>query len=66
MIDVPVPADAPPHEAVYQCQDVPDESVPVTDITEEAPPQILAGNGFTVVAEDGIGITTTPTLLQFE
>jgi hypothetical protein len=64
--DAPVPTSAPPHVPEYHFQVDPDDRVPVTEIVAEAPKQIVEGTGVTVVAAAGIGITTTPTLLQFE
>ena len=66
MIDVPVPADAPPHEAVYQCHAAPDDSVPVAESVAELPLQIEAVEGLTDVGFAGRAVIVTTALWQEE
>ena len=65
MIDVPFPAEVPPHETVYHCHVAPVPNVPpVNDNVDEAPGQIAVGNAFADNAAVEVVFNVTVVLTQ--
>ena len=65
MIEVPFPADVPPHETIYHCHVDPVPKVPPVNVTvEETPEQTAVGEAFADVATVEVVFNVTIVLTQ--
>ena len=65
-IETPIPSGVAPHEAEYQCQLAPAESVPVTERVDDAAEHIDALEAFAEEGAEGVEVTFIVTFLQVE